>query len=280
MRLGRSLVPFTFALVSSTFAAEFCVPGVDYPAQVREEISILPGGRVIRPFGKHVPTGTAPFAVAVSPNGNTIVTANIGITKHMGVSRPSITVIVPGKRNSAWSLSNFTAEAKRPHPQEWQGLTSGLAVTADNSAWVSEGDSGRVVELNLSTGERKAAVTLNSERYSSSFTDALLWDASRNLLIVLDQANSRAAIINVEQARSRAAIIKRLPVIASVKTGVLPVALALSGDGKRLYVANTGDAAHPPSLSIIDLSDPYAPKTLSEVAFAYGSSPFGNSGTG
>src|SRR5271165_6106345 len=86
------------AIVSTvcTFAAEFLVPGVDYPAQVREELSILPGGRVLRPFGRHVATGTAPFVLSISPSGKTIVTANLGITKAIGINRPSLTVMVPG----------------------------------------------------------------------------------------------------------------------------------------------------------------------------------------
>src|SRR5689334_16782285 len=77
--------------------ADFRVPGVNYPAQVREELSVLPGGRLLRPYGKQVPTGTAPFALSISPSGKTIVTGNIGISSAIGVDRPSITVIVPGK---------------------------------------------------------------------------------------------------------------------------------------------------------------------------------------
>jgi sugar lactone lactonase YvrE len=197
-------------------------------------------------------TGTAPFAIAVSPSGKTIVTANIAWSRSIGLDRPSITVIVPGKRDSAWNLADFNAEPRRSDPKAWQGVTTGLAVIGDNSAWISEGDTGRVVEVNLATGSRKASVTLNKDQYTSSFTDALVYDSARNLLVVLDPANSRAALIDL----------KRAFVVASAKTGVLPVALALSADGKRLYVVNTA----PPSLSIIDLSDPTAPKNVAEVA--------------
>jgi len=37
-------------------------------------------------------------------------------------------------------------------------------------AWVPEGDSGRVVELNLSTGNRKNSINLNTDEYQGSFT--------------------------------------------------------------------------------------------------------------
>ena len=247
----------------SALAAEFRVPGLNYPAQVRDQLSILPGGRVLRPYGRQVLTGTAPFAIAVSPSGKTIVTANIGISSAIGVMRPSITVIVPGKHGDAWSLSDFPAEPRHPRSQAWQGLTTGLAVVNDGDAWLAEGDSGRVVEVNLSTGTRKGAVNLNVDPYSHSFSDALVLDPSRNLLIVLDQANSRAVLVDL----------KRELVTASAKTGLLPMALAFSADGSRLYVANAG-SANTGSLSILDISDRAAPKPLFEVPLP-GASPSG-----
>ena len=242
-------------LLASMSAAGFRVPGTNYPAQVREEISILPGGRALRPFGHQVLTGTAPFAIAISPTGKTIVTANIGLSKSIGLDRPSITVIVPGKHGSAWTLADYTAESRRPDPKVWQGVTAGLAVVSDNGAWISERryGRGRVVEVNLSTGYRKGRVQLERRSLLRQLHQrALVFDLARNLLIVLDQANNRVAIVDL----------KRLAVVASVKTGILPIAAALSLDGKRLYVANTGGAA---SLSIIDLSDPAAPKHVAEV---------------
>ena len=240
-------------------AAEFRVPGSNYPAQVREDMSVLPGGRVLRPFGRQVLTGTAPFAIAVSASGKTIVTANVGISTGTGVNRPSITVISPGKHDSAWSLTDFAAEPRQPRSQAWQGLTAGLVLNGDGSAWVSEGDSGRVVEIGLSSGSKKSAVSLNSES-TGSFTAALAYDSARNLLIALDQAKSRATLIDV----------KRGVVVASAKTGPLPSALALSGDGKRLYVASAGDGEKPStsSLSIIDLGSPAEPRVIAEVPLA------------
>jgi hypothetical protein len=257
---GRRTVLGTL-LVFCTSAAGFRVPGINYPAQIREEVSILPGGRVLRPFGRQVLTGTAPFAIGVSPSGRTIVTANLGLSKAIGLDRPSITVIVPGKHDSAWTLSDFHAEARRLDSKSWQGVTTGLAVMSDKSAWVSEGDTGRVVEIDLSNGNRKSAVNLNGDHYTESFTDALTLDAARNLVFVLDQANFRVGVIDI----------KRAVVIASVKTGGMPSALALAADGKRLYVANT----KPPSISIIDVADPATPRNLSEVSLAEDGAPAG-----
>jgi DNA-binding beta-propeller fold protein YncE len=253
MHLRRSWTALATAGCLCAVAADFRVPGLKYAPQIRDDVSILPGGRALQPFGRLVLTGTAPFAVGVSPSGKTIVTANIGISTAIGVNRPSITVIAPGKKDAAWNLADFSAEPRQSRSQAWQGLTAGLAVTSDGAAWVSEGDSGRVVELNLSNGGRKAAVNLNAENYSNSFSQALVHDTARNLLIVLDQANSRAAVIDL----------KRPAVLASVKTGVMPVSVALSTEAKRLYVASTGNGH--PSLSIIDLANPAAPQLTGEV---------------
>ena len=108
---GRRRMALATLIVCAS-AAGLRVPGSNYPAQVREEVSILPGGRALRPFGHQVLTGTAPFAIAVSPSGKTIVTSNIGLAKSIGLDRPSITVIVPSKRDSAWNLEDFHPEPR------------------------------------------------------------------------------------------------------------------------------------------------------------------------
>jgi DNA-binding beta-propeller fold protein YncE len=264
MVLGKFWTVVAAAALLSAAAGDFRVPGLNYPALIRDDLSILPGGRVLRPFGRQVLTGTGPFAIAVSPNGRTIVTANIGISIATGVDRPSVTVISPGKRDEAWNLSDYPADPRQSRSQVWQGLTAGLVVTGTNTAWVSEGATGRIVELNLSTGTRKSSVSLNSDDYSASVSDALAFDADRNLLIALDSANNRAIIIDI----------RRGLVQAVAKTGALPTALALSEDGKHLYIANRGRAPDSPTMSIIDLTNPAEPKPSAELPLT-GKAPFG-----
>src|SRR5579864_4366464 len=101
MHLQKILTGFAASAFLCMMYAEFRVPGVNYPALIREDVTILPGGRALKPFGKQVLTGTGPFVIAVSPSGKTIATANIGITPAIGVNRASITVITPGKRDMA-----------------------------------------------------------------------------------------------------------------------------------------------------------------------------------
>lgn len=250
------------ALCPVADAGEFRVPGINYPALIRDDFAVLPGGRALRPYGKQVLTGTGSFAIAVSASGRTIVTLNVGISTALGISRPSITVITPAKPGSAWNLTDYAADSRQPHSNAWQGVTNGLAVSGDGSAWIAEGDTGRVVEVSLSTGSRKAAISLSDTEArmklgtadarpsSGAFSGPLAQEASRNLLIVLDQAGNRAVILDV----------KRGVMVGSAKTGSLPASLALSADGKRLFVANAGDK----SLSIIDIADASAPKAIAQ----------------
>ena len=244
--------PLAALVLLCAAAAGFRVPATNYPAQLREGISILPGGRVLRPYGRQLLTGNAPFAIGISPSGKTIVTDNIGLSTFIGIDRPSITVINPGKRGTAWTLQDFHAENPRSGSRSWRGVTTGLVVVNDNSAWVSEGDSGRIVELNLGSGTRKSSVSLNSSEYSASFTDAMTYDPEHNLLFVADQANSRIAVIDPKHGA----------VLASAKTGALPSALALGEAGKRLFVACGGPKPH---ASILDLADPANPKRIAEI---------------
>ena len=238
MRVQRWSTSIAASAFLCVLHGEFRVPGINYPALIREDVTILPGGRALKPYGKQVLTGTGPFAIGVSPSGKTIVTANIGISTAIGINRPSITVIAPGKRDQAWNLTDFAADPRQARSQAWQGLAAGLVVVSDGSAWVSEGDSGRVVELNLNTGTRKASVSLNADNYNGSFTGGLAYDAGRGLLAALDMANARVAIIDT----------KRTAVTGSVKITGIPVAAAVAAGGKGFYVVS----AAPASVATID----------------------------
>lgn len=248
----------TLIIVLSSFAAEFRVPAHDYMPQIRDGIAILPGGRVLRPYGKQVLTGTGPFAIAVSPSGKTIVSANVGISSATGINRPSLTVIIPGRNDTPWNLTDLAAEPEQPRNRGWQGLTTGLAVVSDGSAWVTEGDTGRIVEVSLSSGGRKASIDLNSGEFRGSFSDRLALDAPSGLMLTLDRANFRAVLANL----------KHSTLLSSVKTPNVPVAAAFAPDAKRMYVVSAaylGDNPKPATLSVFDIVDTTAPKLAFEV---------------
>ncbi len=122
-----------------------------------------------------------------------------------------------------------TMEGQEEFGQDWRGLFMGLAYVNDHSAWASEGNSGQVSLFDW-TAARRRAIDLNQGEFKDSYTGDLAFDPDRNILYVVDQANFRIAVVDVA---------KRW-VIASVRVGRLPFALALSPDRKKLYVTNVG----------------------------------------
>jgi YVTN family beta-propeller protein len=105
----------------------------------------------------------------------------------------------------------------------------GIAFASDHSAWVSEGNSGKVGLMDW-TNQHRRTVNLNTSGFTDSFTGDLAFDPERNLLYVVDQANFRVAVID---GRSR-------QVMASIKVGRLPFAVTLSPDRRKLYITNVG----------------------------------------
>ena len=106
----------------------------------------------------------------------------------------------------------------------------GLAFDGEHTLYVAEGNSGRVRAINPGDGSRKRIFKLNQDGVSDSFTGDLAFDPERKLLYVLDQTNFR--LVTIDAARRR--------IVASLKLGRLPFALALSPDRRRAYVTNIG----------------------------------------
>jgi YVTN family beta-propeller protein len=137
------------------------------------------------------------------------------------------------ERNSRrWSVDTKTAgsfEGAEVFGQDWRGLFMGLAYVNDHSVWASEGNSGRVSLFDWSAARRRS-IDLNQGDFKDSYAGDLALDAERNILYAVDQANFRVAAVDL----------KTRAVIASVRVGRLPFALALSPDRKTLYVTNVG----------------------------------------
>ncbi len=258
------------------------------PAGIRQAVrrrgaSILPGGRVIAPYGQEYVTGPGPFALAVSPSGRSVVTANAGPWRY------SLTVADRDKAGH-WTVRQVaTAPPLLPDqfPAGRNGVSNGVAFSGEHAIYVSEGNSGSVAMYD-SSDERRRAININQSGFSDSYTGDLAFDSARGILYVVDQANFRVAAVDV---RSR-------QVIASVRVGWLPFALALSPDCRTLYVTNVGvheyralpkplpfpepwgqsnspntNSPESNSLAIVDVSTPAAAKLVTFVRT--GSSPSG-----
>jgi YVTN family beta-propeller protein len=213
-------------LVSTLAAAEYRAPaGTEPPARRPGGTSVLPGGRIINPLGLQHTTGPGPFGLAVNPAGNLIVSADGGPNSY------SLTVLQHDK--SRWSSLRLQAPRKgepAADTDDWRSVFMGLAFADDKTLYASEGNSGRVRVLHMPAGRKDRVYDLNQDGYKDSYSGDLALDVKRNLLYVLDQANFRLVVIHTKQHR----------ILASLRVGRLPFALALSPDHHRLYITNIG----------------------------------------
>jgi len=221
-------------------AADYHPPAGDNYALVGASGTVLPGGRFLRPYGSQIETGPGPFGLAISPRG-AVATADTGY------ERFGVTLIQP-QTSGPWRVHHFWA--RTPHstaPEladpDWKGVAAGIAFDSEKSIWVSEGDSGRVRQIDIETGDRKKIVSLNSPEWSASSTGQLALDSVRHLLYVVDEANARVAVIDTRTGR----------ILSSIRTGGKPAAAALSPDGLIAWVTAAD------SVCAIDVRDALKP---------------------
>ncbi|HLW77397.1 MAG TPA: hypothetical protein VKS01_10435, partial [Bryobacteraceae bacterium] len=186
--------------------------------------TILPGGRLLSPFGTESTTGPGPFGLAVSPAGDRVVTAN------GGPDRFSLSFLE--KIGSEWKIRQLAMAKKDKDGDEddWTSTFMGLAFEDENTLLAAEGESGRVRAIDPASGRTLFLYRLNTAGFANSYSGDLALDRERGLLYVADQANFRVAIFDTRAHRF----------VASAPVGRLPFAIALSPDGRRLYVTNVG----------------------------------------
>jgi len=215
-----------FVCLAALTAADYRPPaGTRSVAKKPGGESILPGGRLIAPLGRQYQTGPGPWGLAVSANGKRIVSADGGPRGF------SLTVL--DQRSDGWRVNRLEATRKKadePEDDEFRSVFMGLAFANNDDVYASEGNSGRVRLLDAGNGHRKQLYDLNTGGFKDSYTGDLAFDAKRNLLYVVDQANFRLAVIDTRKHR----------IVSSVRTGRLPFSVALAPDGKRVYVTNIG----------------------------------------
>lgn len=213
------------SILHATVAAQsYTAPAGLRPPIRKGGASILPGGRIIAPLGEEYAVGPGAFAMAISPSGKWVATANGG---------PWVYSVswLDRLRTGKIEVRQFVASGTAAAPGDWGGVSNGIAFAGERGVFVPEGNSGRVSFLDDS-GERRRVFDLNQGGYHDSFTGDVAFDAEHNILYIVDQANYRVAAIDTKARQG--------PVVASVRVGRLPFALALSADRKKLYVTNVG----------------------------------------
>lgn len=218
-----------FLLVPS-FCADYRTPAGERAAMPRPGAeTILPGGRALTPLGQQFRSGPGPFGLVLNKKGDIAVSAN------GGPDRFSLTIVERDGR--LWRTDDISTAPRRRRgepepddPDEWRSVFMGLAFENRHQLFTSEGNSGKVRLVDVENGKTLRIWDLNQGGYRDSYTAGLAYDEGRKLLYVVDQANFRLAVIDTARRR----------VIASVRVGRLPFAVALSPDGAHAYVANFG----------------------------------------
>ncbi len=211
-------------------AADYAAPAGNRPAIRRPgAATILPGGRVIVPLGQQHRTGPGPFGLAVSADGKTVVTVNNGPEKFslsILENRPN----APGMMRHIALHRLSPGEQADESAEDWRSVFMGVAFAGNRTAYIAEGNSGRVRLVDLASGARRKVYELNQDGFEDSFAGDLALDTERGLLYVVDQANFRLVTIDVRKHR----------IAASLRLGRLPFAIALSPDARKVYVTHIG----------------------------------------
>jgi DNA-binding beta-propeller fold protein YncE len=206
----------------------FALATVTLPAITQTSIqAILPNGRQIRPAGNWIPLAPYPFAIALKPDGSQAAIPSIGfpfalnVIDHPDTPAPSVRRMPNGEDSDP---------AIETH--------AGLAYSKDGQIlYVATGNSGKIALYSTTDWHPLSQISLDQKirdtDFAHSFAATVLLSTDGHTLYALDQANWRVAILDV----SDPAVVK---IIASIDTGVFPFGAALSPDGTRLYVTNTG----------------------------------------
>jgi YVTN family beta-propeller protein len=227
----RRGVTASIALLCLTCGADdFHPPGGSSYAHTSGNVTILPGGRALKPLGSQIEVGPGAFGLAISPKGLIAVSET-------GFERFGVSVLEPHK--DAWQQRLFWAQPSDDDApaskssravDRWQSASYGIAFDSEKSVWIAEGETGKVRLIDAASGTRRKLLSINAGEWHNSYTSDLAIDPVRHILYVLDQANYRLVLIDTLKDT----------ILSSVATGRMPFTVALSPDRNTVYVANTG----------------------------------------
>lgn len=218
--------------------------------------TIIPNGRLLTPVGKSIVVAPHPYGLTLSPDGNTVITAN------SGTSPLSITII----RNIL--SENPEVQQIPPGPSTDKGILAsvfmGLAVSKDNSVvYVAGGQENKIFIFDLKTGEKKGFIDCsfvsNSLDYSDGYIGDLVLSKDGKKLYAVDQIGFRMIIADTEKNQLE----------YNVPVGRYPFGICLSPDEKKVYVANVGMFRYNMVKGITE--ENLVEKALEYPPFAYGS---------
>ena len=209
---------------------DFHPPGGATYARTNGAITILPGGRALKPMGSQIELGPGAFGLAISPKGL------IGVPE-TGFERFGVSILEPHKdawnQRLLWAIPTDELDPKSraaKQPDRWESTSYGIAFDSEKAVWIAEGDTGKVRLLDTTNGARRKLININTGEFHNSYTADLAIDPARHILYALDQANDRLVLIDTVKDT----------ILSSVATGHMPFTIALSPDLNTVYVANIG----------------------------------------
>jgi len=211
-------------------------------------VSVLPNGRLLTPAGRQIPTAPHPFGMSLSADGSVLVTVNGGVVPF------SLTVIRNPESDNPQVLQ-IPAKSETDKRRLPSAFLGAAVDTARGLVYASGGDSGVVAVFSLATGARVLAIDLSTTQYPDAFTTDLALSPDGRFLYALDLAHYRLVVIDA----------LRREAVGSVGVGRNPMALRLSADGHRAYVANMGTFQY----SLLEWPDGKDPRGLPFPPFGY-----------
>jgi YVTN family beta-propeller protein len=222
--------------------------GERYTSSSPDGVSVLPNGRLLTPAGRQIPTAPHPFGMSLSADGSVLVTVNGGVVPF------SLTVIRNPESDSPQVLQ-IPAKSETDKRRLPSAFLGAAVDTARGLVYASGGDSGVVAVFSLATGARVLAIDLSTTQYPDAFTTDLALSPDGRFLYALDLAHYRLVVIDA----------LRREAVGSVGVGRSPMALRLSADGHRAYVANMGTFQY----SLLEWPDGKDPRGLPFPPFGY-----------
>ncbi len=218
--------------------------------------TVIPNGRIVTPVGKSIVVAPHPYGLTLSPNGNTVVTANSG-TSPLSISiirdilseNPKIQQVPSGPTTDQGVLAS---------------VFMGLAISNDNNkVFVAGGQENKIYIFDLNTGEKKDSIDCSfvsdSLDYSHGYIGDLVLSKDGKKLYAVDQIGFRMVIVDTETGK----------LMHNVPVGRYPFGICLSPDEKKVYVANVGMFQYRMIKGITEKN--VTIKALKYPPFAYGS---------
>src|SRR5262245_42987538 len=235
-RLALTLV---FVVMAGTAWSAFTAYRLKHPASGQEitvpgrsgNDALLVSGWKTTPAGRQLPSGDMILSGRVSPDGRIFAFTNTGYTHHALhlVDLATEKELATFQMEQAWSGLAFSPRGDRifvSNGASYKNSDIQAFDRWDNGGWK----------------EARSGYTLYKADKEKTAVSWLGTSSDGTLLYALNNSDAHLYILETHGGRA----------VARVEVGDHPIAAALAGDGRTLYVANLGAA----NVAIVDVSEP------------------------